>query len=120
MPKRKKKTEVSGFFDEIRHYGKKLFFKIFIVCAFLFVLYSFFSGPYGFLRIYTLFREKENLEFESKVLEARIVDLETKKNLLKNDSFYIEKQARERLGMAKEGEMIYKFVDTTRTKDTSK
>jgi len=54
---------------------------------------------------------------KSRSLEAKIVDLKTKKNLLKNDDFYIEKQARERLGMAKKGEKIYKFVDTTKAKE---
>lgn len=117
MPKRKKETLRSGFFDKIKYGGKKLFLRIFIIVAFLFILYSFFSGPYGFSRIYALFREKENLELKSRSLEAKIVDLKTKKNLLKNDDFYIEKQARERLGMAKKGEKIYKFVDTTKAKE---
>lgn len=117
MPKRKKKTSGSGLFEKIKHDSKKFFFRFFILVVFLFILYSFFSGPYGFFRIYALFREKENLELKSKSLEAKIVDLKTKKNLLKNDDFYIEKQARERLGMAKKGEKIYKFVDTTKVKE---
>ena len=39
-----------------------------------------------------------------------MVDLEIEKKRLENDKFYIEKQARERLGMVREGEKVYKFV----------
>ena len=44
------------------------------------------------------------------MLQAQMVDLEIEKKRLENDEFYMEKQARERLGMVREGEKVYKFV----------
>lgn len=44
------------------------------------------------------------------MLQARIVDLEIEKKRLEKDKFYIEKQARERLGMVKKGEEVYRVV----------
>jgi len=120
MLKRKKRNSGSGAFDDVKSGGKKILLRVFLIFLLLLLIYSLLSGPNGFFRIYTLFREKENLETESRWLEARIVDLETKKELLKEDDFYIEKQARERLGMAKEDERIYKFVDTTRAQEKKK
>jgi len=77
---------------------------------FVFVGYRFFAGPYGFIQIHSLWQKKKNLEAESKMLQAKMVDLEIEKKRLENDEFYIEKQARERLGMVKEGEKVYRFV----------
>jgi hypothetical protein len=42
--------------------------------------------------------------------QAKIVDLEIEKKRLSEDKFYLEKQARERLGMVKEGEKVYRVV----------
>jgi len=113
----KKNDLNSNFLDRIKEKGKSkksLLKKALILLMVAFVVYSFFSGPYGFLTIFSLLKEKKALETESKKLEAEIVDLETKKEKLKDDPYFLEKQARERLGMAKENETIFKFViDTT-------
>ena len=77
---------------------------------FVFVGYRFFAGPYGFVQIHSLWQEKKNLKKESKMLQAKMVDLEIEKKRLEKDEFYLEKQARERLGMVKKGEKVYKVV----------
>jgi len=103
----------SNFLDRVKEKGKnkkKTIKRILFLLIAAFVAYSFFSGPYGFLTIFSLLKEKKALEIESKKLSAELMDLENKKEKLKSDTLFLEKQARERLGMAKENERIYKFV----------
>jgi cell division protein FtsB len=115
MIKRKKSKDFlpSEFFQKIkeRTLGKKSKVKrILFLLLFVFVCYRFFSGPYGFIQIRSLWQEKKDIERESKMWQAKIVDLEIEKKRLSEDKFYLEKQARERLGMVKEGEKVYKIV----------
>jgi len=74
------------------------------------VFYLYFGGNYGFFRLLSLNKEKGSIILETKRLQAQNMDLELEKEKLKNDPFYIEKVARERYGMAKENEVIYKFI----------
>jgi cell division protein FtsB len=107
----------SNFLDRVKGKSrnkKKIIKRILFLLIAAFVVYSFFSGPYGFLKIFSLIKEKRALQMESKKLSAELMDLENKKEKLKSDTSFLEKQAREKLGMAKENEKIYKFVvDTT-------
>jgi cell division protein FtsB len=96
---------------------KKIIKRFLFLLLAVFVVYSFFSGPYGFLRIFSLLKEKKEIKLETKKLEAQIMDMEIRKEKLKNDTLYLEKEAREKLGMAKQDEKIYKFVDTTQTSE---
>lgn len=81
-----------------------------LLLIFIFLAYRFLTGPYGFVQIHSLWKEKKNLEKESKMIDAEIVDLEIEKKRLTQDEFYLEKQARERLGMIKEGEKVYRII----------
>jgi cell division protein FtsB len=115
MTRRRKKrsSPQSTFFKKVkeRSIGKKrIIKKVLLFLAFAFLVYRFFAGPYGFVQIHSLWKEKKNLEKQSKMLDAQIVDLEIEKNRLTDDEFYMEKQARERLGMVKEGEKVYKII----------
>lgn len=115
MRKRRKPKALlqSDFFKKIKERTakrKKNIKRILFLLLFVFVGYRFFAGPYGFIQIHSLRQEKKNLEAESKMLLAKMVDLEIEKKRLEDDEFYIEKQARERLGMVKEGEKVYRFV----------
>ena len=96
---------------------KKTIKKLLFLFLGVFLVYSFFAGPYGFLRIFSLLNEKKELKFEAKKLEAKILEMENRKERLESDSFYLEKVAREKLGMAREDEKVYKFVDTTQTSE---
>jgi cell division protein FtsB len=96
---------------------KKIIKRFLFLLLAVFVVYSFFSGPYGFLRIFSLLKEKKEIKLETKKLEAQIMDMEIRKEKLKNDTLYLEKEAREKLGMARKDEKIYKFVDTTKTSE---
>jgi len=115
MPRRRKKrsSPQSDFFKKIKERSvqkKRTVKRILLLLAFAFLVYRFFAGPYGFVQIHSLWKEKKNLERQSRLLDAEIVDLELEKKRLKEDEFYIEKQARERLGMVKEREKVYRVV----------
>lgn len=123
MPGRKKKfyrlLEV-GLVDKLKKKTtkkKKTIKRFLFLLVAVFLVYSFFAGPYGFLRIFSLLKEKKELKLEAKKLEARIMEMEQRKEKLESDSFYLEKEAREKLGMARKDEKVYKFVDTTETSE---
>jgi cell division protein DivIC len=114
--RRKRKSRAllqSDFFKKIKErtlQRKKKIKRILFLLLFVFVGYRFFAGPYGFIQIHSLWQEKKNLQTESKMLQAKMIDLEIEKKRLEEDTFYIEKQARERLGMVKKGEKVYRIV----------
>lgn len=123
MPRRKKKFYRildSDLVDRLKSkttQKKKTIKRFLFLLLAVFLVYSFFAGHYGFLRLFSLLDEKKELKLEAKKLEARIMEMEKRKEKLKSDSFYLEKEAREKLGMARENERIYKFVDTTETSE---
>ena len=123
MPRRKKKLyrllEVD-LLDRLKKktvQKKKTIKRFLLLLLAVFLVYSFFTGHYGFLRLFSIFKEKKEVKLEIKELEAQIRDMEQRKEKLKSDSFYLEKEAREKLGLAREDEKIYKFVDTTKTSE---
>jgi len=115
MPGRRKKrsSPQSSFFKKVKERSaakRRTVKRILLLSIFIFLAYRFLTGPYGFVQIHSLWQEKKNLEKESKMIDAEIVDLEIEKKRLIQDEFYLEKQARERLGMIKEGEKVYRII----------
>ncbi len=84
--------------------------KFFLLLGAVFFSFTFFGGDFGFVRIWNLHQKKNELELESKKLQVQILDLQVEKERLRNDKTYIEKLAREKFGMVKEGEKVYQFV----------
>jgi len=116
--KKKKGFPTSTFFNKVKARStrrKKTVKRILLLLVFAFLVYRFFTGPYGFVQIHSLWKEKNNLEKESTMLDAEIIDLEIEKKRLTDDEFYLEKQARERLGMTKEGEKVYRIIHTDKS-----
>jgi cell division protein FtsB len=94
-----------------RRYGRLL-----LLLAFLLVCYIYLAGDYGLLNIWSQHGQIEKMEQEIHRLRAEQLDLKQQCVKLENDSTYIEKEAREELGMVKPGEKVYQFVaprDTT-------
>jgi cell division protein FtsL len=62
-------------------------------------------------RLYFLY--KENQRIEGRIFELQLENKRLKKKIeaLKNDQRFIEKVAREELGMIKEGEKVFKFKE---------
>ena len=99
---------------------KKIIRRLLLLGLGLFLIYAYTAGDYGFIRIYSLLQEKKNLQLETKKLEAKIVDLNVEKKRLQGDLLYIEKIAREKYGMAKEDEKVYKFSEEKPKTDSLK
>ena len=117
--KAKRKSPKSTFFQKVKERTANKWRPVkraLLLLAFGFVAYRFFAGPYGFLEIHKLWKEKNSLEEQSKALQAELIDMEIKKQRLTDDAFYLEKQARERLGMVREGEKVYRVIQEDQAK----
>jgi cell division protein FtsB len=75
------------------------------------VLYVLIAGNQGFLDMYRLYRQDRARAAEIAAARAEIDSLKSEIERLKSDTAYIERIAREKLGMARKGEIIYKFVE---------
>lgn len=62
-------------------------------------------------------REK-NLEYERRIaeLKGRNRELEKEKRLLLEDPVYLERVAREEMGLVREGEMVYRLMPVNKEK----
>lgn len=78
------------------------------LCAILLLM---FSGSDGIATLYRSYREVKKAKVEIVQLQHTIDSLEQEIHRLKTDSSYIEEIAREKLGMAKPNETVYKFVE---------
>ena len=67
-----------------------------------------------FLPSYTRMQDlkQRNTEYKKQIeiLQARNTQLKKEKALLENDPVYLEKVAREKMGLVREGEVVYKLV----------
>ena len=78
--------------------------------------YALFGGEYGLLEMRRLEREKL-LEVERlQRTRAEVNQLRLRADSLDRDSATLERIARERYGMIKEGERLYRFVDSAGAK----
>lgn len=78
-----------------------------IVCVFL--LYTFFSGDYGFIRIGKLHLKKNDLRAENHKLTVKLIEAELTTKRLKTDWNYIEYIARTKHHLSRPGETIYRL-----------
>lgn len=76
--------------------------------AILVLVYLFVGGDYGIYKIFKQKRRIAALEVEIQALKADNIRLQREVSMLEHDPSYIEKIARERYGMKKEDEIIYK------------
>lgn len=67
----------------------------------------------GLLRVWRMHREIDALERDLGALRARQDELARTVDRLRHDPLYIEKLAREELGMVREGETVLKFPSRT-------
>lgn len=64
----------------------------------------------GFARMQELRQKNKELEANIKKMEAENIALKQEKEKLEKDPEYLESVAREKLGIVKKGEIVYKFV----------
>src|SRR3972149_4301596 len=75
-----------------------------ILAGIIFLIFTYFSGDFGFIRMMRLKQKKKNLELQFKKLQAEVLQLEREKNLLQSDPYYLEKIAREKYGLSRPDE----------------
>ncbi len=79
-----------------------------LLCA---VLYFSLTDEAGLINLYRERRQTNKMRSEIQELNKNIDSLTIAIEKLKNDTTYIERIAREKLGMAKKGEKVYKFIE---------
>jgi cell division protein FtsB len=95
---------------------KRRFGRLLLVLGFVLICYVYVGGDYGLLKIWSQHNQIEELKREAHRLRAEQYDLSRECLRLESDSLFVEKKAREELGMVRSGERVYQFVppaDTT-------
>jgi cell division protein FtsL len=96
--------------EEPKKTKKKKFGRWILLALFGVLVISLFTGKSSALKLYQSFhdiKEKGNLV---KMRHREIDSLKAENARLKTDTAYIEKIAREKLGMAGKSEKVYKFI----------
>ncbi len=89
---------------------KRWIFRCVLFAFLALFLYLFLGGPYGLIKIITLYTKLKDVERETDRLVVEKVLLTKQCDKLRTDLFTIEKIAREKLGMIKDGEIVYKII----------
>jgi len=97
MPRGSKRSK-----DLLRKSLKKILI-ILIICG---IIYYLFFGTYGFINIAKLKRREIELKKEKQELLKKKEALLDSLRMIKEDTFLIEKIAREKLGMIKNGDTV--------------
>lgn len=80
-----------------------------LVSALVLLLFFLVFGEWGLLHYWRLSRERANLERRNVALQRDNELLREQIYRLRHDNSYLEKVAREHLGLAKDGEVVYRF-----------
>lgn len=86
------------------------------VIIFIFLL----SGPRGLIRLVELKMQQAGLNHEIEGLKEENTRLQQEIDKLIHDPATIEKEAREKLGLVRKGEVIYKFIPSSSQSQKSK
>lgn len=89
----------------------------FLIAGILFLSYIFLLGNHGLIRYYQLQKRKEELIQQINFLKQEQARLQKEIDMLTNNYRYIEKIAREKYQMGKEGEKIYFMIPPSDGKD---
>ncbi len=76
-----------------------------------FILYSFFGGEFGMLNLLRMQRKRATLQMEKRQLIAEIANLEDRYERAQTDTSYIERIARERYGLVRDGEVVIRVPE---------
>ncbi len=87
---------------------KGLLLKIIIICS---IVYIAFFDKASFVQVFKSKMRYKKLKNESERIARENENLRNKNEKLKNDPFEWERIAREKLGMQKEGENVYRFYN---------
>ena len=79
------------------------------------VYYALFGGEYSLLELRKARSEIKSQEQELQLLRDEVERLQARADSLENDSATIERIARERYGMIREGEVLYRMAEPNDT-----
>ena len=77
----------------------------------IFLVIIFFLGDHGIYQLYTLKKERAQIQNQINILRKEKIELENEKIRLQSDYKYIEELAREKYRMAKKGEKVFKVIE---------
>jgi cell division protein FtsB len=83
--------------------------RLLILAAAGWVFYTLVAGDHGYLRIRELESEKLRLDDEIRMLETEVASVRQRLRETTDDPYQLEKIARERYGLARPDETVYRF-----------
>lgn len=86
---------------------RSLLYKLILSGFLVFAVYFFLWGEFGIVRHYHVQQELYQKQQELLVLKKDLKGIEQELEKWKNDPFYLEKMAREELGMGRKDEVVY-------------
>lgn len=112
------KTVDKGILGFMRQNKRRLSIAGYIVIS-IYIIFSFVFSDLGLFKYFVMRGERDHLNNAISHLGSENKSLREEVTKLKTDPDYIESLARDKLGLVKEGETIYKFEDKRVTKDSS-
>ena len=88
---------------------ERLIIRVLLILALISFLVYLFAREIS--HVYALHQENERVKMEGRELEMTNNDLKKRIELINSDKTYMEKIIREKLGMIKTGEKIYRFKE---------
>jgi cell division protein FtsB len=84
------------------------------------IYFALFGGEYGFFALRRLQSQQQREETAVQALRAEVDSLRARQDSLENDSATLERIARERYGLIRNGERLYRFTDESPAVDTTR
>lgn len=73
--------------------------------------FALFGGEYGLFELWRLEKQRERELVELEAFREEVAQLRARADSLESDSATLERIARERYGLIRDGERLYRFVD---------
>ena len=84
---------------------------------FLFAIIIFLAFLPSYTKLQDLRQRSKDYDQQIKLLQERYTKLKEEERLLKDDPIYLEKVAREKMGLIREGEVVYKIKSKEENKE---
>jgi cell division protein FtsB len=105
------RSNLADRFSNSKNTFRRGLFRFLLVVVLAFLVYTFFGGTYGFVRITRLHYKINEINKANHQLLVRLIDAEYNRMRLQNDLNYIEYIARTKHLFTRPGEVIYRFKE---------